>query len=69
MCVLHIMTASVRQLLSDFSLKHDENDRKTKEMPEETMLKLSNAFENKSARVDVELTVRMHYWIVKRNIK
>ncbi|MDE6713916.1 MAG: hypothetical protein K2K20_09285 [Lachnospiraceae bacterium] len=30
-----------------------------KEMPEETTLKLSDAFENKSARADVELTVRM----------
>lgn len=31
----------------------------TKEMPEERMLKLSDAFENKNARADVELTVRM----------
>ncbi len=30
-----------------------------KEMPEETKLKLSDAFENKSARADAELTVRM----------
>lgn len=30
-----------------------------REMPEETTLKLSDAFENKSARADVELTVRM----------
>lgn len=30
-----------------------------KEMPEEQMLKLSDAFENKKARADVELTVRM----------
>lgn len=31
----------------------------TKEMPEEQTLRLSDAFENKSARADVELTVRM----------
>lgn len=31
----------------------------TKEMPEEQTLKLSDAFENKKARADVELTVRM----------
>lgn len=31
----------------------------TKEMPEEQSLKLSDAFENKKARADVELTVRM----------
>lgn len=31
----------------------------TKEMPEEHTLKLSDAFENKKARADVELTVRM----------
>ncbi len=30
-----------------------------KEMPEERMLKLSDAFENKKVRADVELTVRM----------
>lgn len=31
----------------------------TKEMPEESTLKLSDAFENKEAEADVELTVRM----------
>ncbi|MCM1424130.1 MAG: hypothetical protein NC415_09995 [bacterium] len=31
----------------------------TKELPEETTLKLSDAFENKKAKADVELTVRM----------
>ena len=31
----------------------------TKEMPEEQTLRLSDAFENKDARADVELTVRM----------
>lgn len=31
----------------------------TKEMPEEKTLKLSDAFENKEAKADVELTVRM----------
>lgn len=31
----------------------------TKEMPEEQTLRLSDAFENKNARADVELTVRM----------
>lgn len=31
----------------------------TKEMPEERSLKLSDAFENRRVRADVELTVRM----------